>query len=164
VKLQAYLIILVNHEEFVARVARRYMPRLKVQSEVATMQYLREKTNVPVPTVYHYDSNPYNRLGGEFILMSKVRNISVGWHMFFENEAPLQFGFHVLYTCDAFLLGARYPTCKSLPHFIIQRACETREEHCPNNYTPFRSSIFSHWLPLFRAIFTKYSVVGHTDT
>jgi hypothetical protein len=38
------------------------------------MQYLREKTNVPVPTVYHYDSNPYNRLGGEFILMSKVRD------------------------------------------------------------------------------------------
>lgn len=48
------------------------MPRLKIESEVATMQYLREKTNVPVPTVYHYDSNPYNRLGGEFILMSKV--------------------------------------------------------------------------------------------
>ena len=37
------------------------------------MQYLRERTNVPVPTVYHYDANPYNRLGGEYILMSKVR-------------------------------------------------------------------------------------------
>lgn len=52
--------------------ARQLMPRLKIESEVATMQYIREKTNLPVPTVYHYDSNPYNRLGGEFILMSKV--------------------------------------------------------------------------------------------
>lgn len=72
---KAYLITLVNYEEIVARVARRYMPRLKVESEVATMQYLREKTNVPVPIVYHYDSNPYNRLGGEFILMSKAPGI-----------------------------------------------------------------------------------------
>lgn len=40
------------------------------------MHYLREKTNIPVPTVLHFDSNPYNRLGGEFILMSKVRIIS----------------------------------------------------------------------------------------
>lgn len=37
------------------------------------MRYLRESTSIPVPTVYHYDSNPYNRLGGEYILMSKVR-------------------------------------------------------------------------------------------
>lgn len=36
------------------------------------MAYLRENTNVPVPVVYHYDANPYNRLGGEYILMSKV--------------------------------------------------------------------------------------------
>ena len=49
------------------------MPRLKTESEVATMNYLRRHTNFPVPTVYHYDSNPYNRLGGEYILMSKVR-------------------------------------------------------------------------------------------
>ncbi|EAU81509.2 protein kinase subdomain-containing protein PKL/CAK/Fmp29 [Coprinopsis cinerea okayama7 len=72
---KAYLIILVNHEELVARVARRFMPRLKVESEVATISYLRQKTNVPVPKVYHYDSNPYNRLGGEFILMSKAPGI-----------------------------------------------------------------------------------------
>lgn len=49
------------------------MPRLKTESEVATMRYLREHTDVPVPEVYQYDANPYNRLGGEYILMSKVR-------------------------------------------------------------------------------------------
>jgi hypothetical protein len=48
------------------------MPRLKTESEVATLRYLRENTRVPVPEVICYDANPYNRLGGEWILMSKV--------------------------------------------------------------------------------------------
>lgn len=64
---------MVDAREVVARVARRFMPRLKTESEVATMRYLREHTDVPVPEVYQYDANPYNRLGGEYILMSKVR-------------------------------------------------------------------------------------------
>jgi len=101
----------VNHEELVARVARRYMPRLKVQSEVATMQYLREKTNIPVPTVYHYDSNPYNRLGGEFILMSKVRDIN------FARTCSMEM--NVL--CSICVLsGARNSPRKGLPYLIIQ--------------------------------------------
>ncbi|KAK2465100.1 hypothetical protein APHAL10511_002908 [Amanita phalloides] len=69
---KAYLVTLANRAELVARVARRFMPRSKTESEVATMAYLREHTDVPVPTVYHHDSNPYNRLGGEYILMSKA--------------------------------------------------------------------------------------------
>ncbi|KIJ63793.1 hypothetical protein HYDPIDRAFT_112752 [Hydnomerulius pinastri MD-312] len=72
---KAYLVTLVDTRELVARVARKFMPRLKTQSEVATMQYLREKTSIPVPDVYFYDSNPYNRLGGEYILMSKASGI-----------------------------------------------------------------------------------------
>jgi len=36
------------------------------------MDLLRKYTNIPVPTVYHHDASPYNRLGGEYILMSKV--------------------------------------------------------------------------------------------
>ncbi|KAF9479473.1 hypothetical protein BDN70DRAFT_690228 [Pholiota conissans] len=72
---KAYLVTLADHVEVVARVARRFMPRLKTESEVATISYLRNKTNVPVSQIYHYDSNPYNRLGGEFILMSKAPGI-----------------------------------------------------------------------------------------
>ncbi|THU96220.1 hypothetical protein K435DRAFT_630911, partial [Dendrothele bispora CBS 962.96] len=72
---KAYLITLADKAQIVARVARRFMPRLKTESEVATMQYLREHTNIPVPTVFYYDSNPYNRLGGEYILMSKARGV-----------------------------------------------------------------------------------------
>uniref|UniRef100_A0A0W0F3E4 Aminoglycoside phosphotransferase domain-containing protein n=1 Tax=Moniliophthora roreri TaxID=221103 RepID=A0A0W0F3E4_MONRR len=72
---KAYLVILADRVQLVARVARRFMPRLKTESEVATMQYLRENTNVPVPTIYHYDSNPFNRFGGEYILMSKAKGV-----------------------------------------------------------------------------------------
>ena len=73
---QAYLVTLTDRREVIARVARRFMPRLKTESEVATMAYVRTHTNIPVPTVYFYDSNPYNRLGGEYILMSRVRHLS----------------------------------------------------------------------------------------
>lgn len=69
---QAYIVTLVDGFELVARVARRFMPRIKTESEVATMDFLRKHTNIPVPTVYHYDCSPFNRLGGEYILMSKV--------------------------------------------------------------------------------------------
>ncbi|KAK7019142.1 hypothetical protein R3P38DRAFT_3200449 [Favolaschia claudopus] len=72
---KAYLITLTDGHQVVARVARRFMPRLKTESEVATLRYLREKTNVPVPEIHRYDSNPYNRLGGEWILMSKAPGI-----------------------------------------------------------------------------------------
>ncbi len=36
------------------------------------MEYIRTYTTIPVPDVGFYDSNPYNRLGGEYIIMSKV--------------------------------------------------------------------------------------------
>jgi hypothetical protein len=70
---QAYSVALADGRVVIARIARRFMPRLKTESEVATMEYIRTYTSIPVPTVYFYDSNPYNRLGGEYIIMSKVR-------------------------------------------------------------------------------------------
>ncbi|KAJ6571519.1 hypothetical protein B0H19DRAFT_1255487 [Mycena capillaripes] len=70
---KAYLITLTSGHQLIARVARRFMPRLKTESEIATLRYLSEKTHAPVPEVHCYDSNPYNRLGGEYILMSKAR-------------------------------------------------------------------------------------------
>ncbi|VDC07403.1 unnamed protein product [Peniophora sp. CBMAI 1063] len=70
---KAYLVTLTDGREVIARVARRFMPRLKTESEVATMAYLRAHTKIPVPTVFFYDANPYNRLGGEYIIMSKAK-------------------------------------------------------------------------------------------
>ncbi|KAJ7624922.1 hypothetical protein FB45DRAFT_924537 [Roridomyces roridus] len=72
---KAYLITLTSGHQVVARVARRFMPRLKTESEIATLSFLRDKTVVPVPEVHTYDSNPYNRLGGEYIIMSKATGI-----------------------------------------------------------------------------------------
>ncbi|OAX40566.1 hypothetical protein K503DRAFT_714283 [Rhizopogon vinicolor AM-OR11-026] len=72
---KAYLVTLADARQLVARVARRFMSRLKTESEVATMHYLRERTSIPVPDVYYYDANPYNRLGGEYILMSKAKGV-----------------------------------------------------------------------------------------
>jgi len=69
---QAYSVTLSDGRVVIARVARRFMPRCKTESEVATMEYIRTYTSIPVPDVYFYDSNPYNRLGGEYIIMSKV--------------------------------------------------------------------------------------------
>lgn len=54
------------------RVARRFMPRLKTASEAATLAYLRAHTSIPVPIIYAWDADPYNRLGGEWMLMSRV--------------------------------------------------------------------------------------------
>lgn len=72
---KAYSVTLGDGRVVIARVARRFMPRLKTESEVATMEYIRAYTSIPVPTVYFYDSNPYNRLGGEYIIMSKAEGV-----------------------------------------------------------------------------------------
>ncbi|KAJ7637324.1 hypothetical protein DFH06DRAFT_1002658 [Mycena polygramma] len=72
---KAYLITLTTSHQLIARVARRFMPRLKTESEIATLRFLREQTNVPVPQVHFFDANPYNRLGGEWILMSKAPGV-----------------------------------------------------------------------------------------
>jgi len=85
---KGYLITLADSREVVTRVARRFMPHLKTESEVATMRYLRENTNIPVPTIIHHDSNPYNRLGGEFIIMTKAVGVPLAkvFHSLAHNE------------------------------------------------------------------------------
>ncbi|KLO11828.1 hypothetical protein SCHPADRAFT_905694 [Schizopora paradoxa] len=77
---KAYLITLSSptqstYTQVVLRVARRFLPKLKTESEVATLRYLRAHTSVPVPEVYWYDANPYNRLGGEYIVMEKAKGV-----------------------------------------------------------------------------------------
>jgi hypothetical protein len=44
----------------------------RVSLQVATLEYIRSKTTVPIPEVYHYESNQYNELEAEYIIMSKV--------------------------------------------------------------------------------------------
>ena len=46
--------------------------RLLFESEVATMHFVREKTQIPVPKVYAYDSTYSNALGTPYIFMEYV--------------------------------------------------------------------------------------------
>lgn len=81
---KAFNVVLVDDRELVFRIARRQMPRLKTESEVATLNYVRLHTTIPVPFVHHYDANPLNRMGGEYILMSKAPGLPLSkfyYHM-----------------------------------------------------------------------------------
>ena len=72
------------------------------------MEYIRTYTSIPVPHVYFYESNPYNRLGGEYIIMSKVRSAF----------APVLN--HVIYTNAAFTTtGGRCSTVLRIPVHVI---------------------------------------------
>lgn len=42
------------------------------QVEAATILYLKERTNVPVPTIFFWNSSPHNNVGAEYMVMSKV--------------------------------------------------------------------------------------------
>jgi len=56
--------------QYIMRVSLPLDPHHKTSSEVTTMQYIKETTNLPVPTVIAYDASPDNIIGFEWILMS----------------------------------------------------------------------------------------------
>jgi len=56
----------------IIRLALPTNPYHKVESDVATMELVRCSTNIPVPTIYAYDSSGSNKLGLEWMLMEKV--------------------------------------------------------------------------------------------
>ena len=64
--------------ECIFRVALPVMPWYKVQSEVATMEYVRINTTIPVPRAYAFDSSMNNTVGLEWILMEKIQGRSYG--------------------------------------------------------------------------------------
>ena len=52
-----------------------------LESELDCMQLVRERTKVPVPTVFGYNANPKNNIGGSFILMECLPgNAAVNLH------------------------------------------------------------------------------------
>ncbi|KAL5637930.1 hypothetical protein ACGC1H_002261 [Rhizoctonia solani] len=87
---KAFLVSLVDGPDVVARIARRYMPKLKTESEIATINYVRAHTNIPVPFIYAYDSDPYNKLGGEYIIMSKAPGVPLIRHFHSMSASKMQ--------------------------------------------------------------------------
>ena len=79
---QAYNITAENkatgfHKEYVFRVALPIYPHYKVESHVATTEFVRHTSTVPVPIIYAFDSSPDNKLGFEWMLMEKVKGVSL---------------------------------------------------------------------------------------
>ena len=71
-----------NHEIFllafesgykcIARLSRVKEHLGKTASEIFTLQYVKEHTNIPVPEILHYDLDPANDVGAPFVLMEKL--------------------------------------------------------------------------------------------
>ncbi|KAI3319570.1 phosphotransferase enzyme family-domain-containing protein [Xylariaceae sp. AK1471] len=61
-----------ENQVFVMRVSLPVCPRSKTESEVATLEWVYQYTDLPVPRVRAYDSSRNNPLGFEWILMTKI--------------------------------------------------------------------------------------------
>lgn len=59
------------------RIAMPIYPWYKVESDVATTEFVRHFTDIPVPVIYAYDSSSNNKLGLEWMLMEKVSGSSL---------------------------------------------------------------------------------------
>lgn len=59
------------------RIAMPIYPWYKVESDVATTEFVRRFTDVPVPVIYAYDSSTNNKLGLEWMLIEKVSGFSL---------------------------------------------------------------------------------------
>ncbi|KAI0247102.1 phosphotransferase enzyme family-domain-containing protein [Lactifluus subvellereus] len=64
-------------ESFIMRISLPVDPYFKTASEVATLQFVRKNTSIPVPHVIAFDSSSDNELGFEWILMGKLPGVSL---------------------------------------------------------------------------------------
>jgi hypothetical protein len=58
--------------ERIFRIPLPVNPWFKIQSEVATMEYARLKTSIPIPKVYVFESSMDNDLGFEWMIVEKI--------------------------------------------------------------------------------------------
>ncbi|KAG6875162.1 hypothetical protein C0992_004936 [Termitomyces sp. T32_za158] len=64
-------------KSYIFRVALTVEPGDKVRSEVATLDYIKRRTTIPVPAVIAHDSSSDNELGYEWILMENVPGVQL---------------------------------------------------------------------------------------
>ncbi|THX69793.1 hypothetical protein D6D08_05922 [Aureobasidium pullulans] len=75
---RAFIILLDNGAKAVARLPNHLAgpPHLTVSSEVATLQYVREKTNVPVPKILAWSAEAEtNSVGAEYMVMEAAPGV-----------------------------------------------------------------------------------------
>ena len=76
-----FYLVSYENNHFVMKVSLPICPRLKTESEVATLDWVYRNTELPVPRVKCYDSTRDSPVGFEWILMSRVegRPLSKCW-------------------------------------------------------------------------------------
>jgi hypothetical protein len=81
--------------------------RSKLESKVATLQLVKAKTTIPVPTVFTWDSSASNSVGCEYILMSHAKGCILDQY---SNYFPTGEGTHMTNEQKSKLYGqlARY--------------------------------------------------------
>ena len=67
-----------KEKEVIARVTLPVDPKWKTLSEVATLQWVRDNTSLPVPEILSYQADRTSAIGFEWIVMSKMPGRSLG--------------------------------------------------------------------------------------
>lgn len=77
---RVFLLRMDDGFEVIAKIPYRITvpPRHLTASEVATMEFLRQHVNIPVPRVYTWSSDKSNPVGAEYIIMEKVNGVVLG--------------------------------------------------------------------------------------
>ncbi len=101
--------------KYLMRVALPVDPFYKTESEVATIEYVRKHSTMPVPRIIAYTSSASNELGYEWILMEKVDGVPLNdvWDIMpFDSKVDLTVEFarfiKQLQACRFPLLGNLY--------------------------------------------------------
>jgi aminoglycoside phosphotransferase (APT) family kinase protein len=78
---EAFAVTLADGTCLILRVSitipSRHLPHFKTASEVATMNYVRQHTSIPVPRVLAWYSHLENPVGNEYILMTAIEGSSL---------------------------------------------------------------------------------------
>ena len=61
-----------SSKDYIFRIPLPIDPYYKIECDVATTEFVRHFTKIPVPLIYAYDSSPNNELGLEWMLMERV--------------------------------------------------------------------------------------------
>lgn len=61
----------------ILRVSGHHLPGIKTRNEVGMMKTVQQKTQVPIPTIRHFDATVNNAIGHEYTLLDRVPGVSV---------------------------------------------------------------------------------------
>ena len=75
---KVYTVQVSSNDRYIMRIPLPVQPHLKTMSEVATIDYVRHYTYIPVPAVLKFQATSQNELGFEWILMTHISGTQMG--------------------------------------------------------------------------------------